>query len=153
MSLLCLPLPDKAIKPFFSTSPKTVSEIQLGTGAQRPSCCIACVILFKLLFFCIWCREEHKWMGCFPFVIPGLADLLNCQTQVQGLYASYSLAWKALPCFSEDSCHLWLSHLAVSDFLDVPLESTYPDHCLILQLFMHMYLLTSVVPPPTRKFS
>ena len=27
MSLLCLPLPDKAIKPFFSTLPKTVSDL------------------------------------------------------------------------------------------------------------------------------
>ena len=32
-------------------------------------------------------------------------------------------------------------HLAVSDFLVVLQESSYTDHCLIFQLFMHMYLL------------
>ena len=33
-SLLCPPLPGKAIKLFFSTSPQTVSEIQLGSSAE-----------------------------------------------------------------------------------------------------------------------
>ena len=35
MSLLCPPLPGKAIKLFFSTSPKTVSKTQFSTSIQR----------------------------------------------------------------------------------------------------------------------
>ena len=35
MSLPCPPLPGKAMKLFFSTSPKTASEIQFDTSAQR----------------------------------------------------------------------------------------------------------------------
>ena len=37
MSPLCPPLPGKAVKLFFSTSPKTVSEIQFGISAERLS--------------------------------------------------------------------------------------------------------------------